>query len=310
MKPIHKGALGLLVLSAAGLTALSAAALRSAASSQPIENGNLENASLQAPRAPATSASRTGSPADSASPRDGLAARTTAPASGGAVDAPCQFGDQPADVPDDLRVTVKATPKGRVVAVERRGQLVTLHRGRERHTAVNKAEWTEPSGGGALVWETTDPKTLETVRGDLALDAEGTKVTVSGAVSPAVVEEDVSAAHACRGVGDGATGFVVVCRVSGQAAATSVGTKDSKEGVWFQTGDTTLVRFDLPMEGDGADAKVIGLEKQGRGVLLRVEASRVPGEKEALLAIGSGVRDQPHPIRRGCVCRLPIDPLL
>jgi hypothetical protein len=294
MKPIHKGALGLLVLSAAGFTALSAAALRSAASSHPIENGNLEIASLQAPRAPATSAK----PAP------------IEPVSGAASDAPCPFGDQPADVPDDLRVTVKATPKGRVVAVERRGQLVTLHRGHERHTAVNKAEWTEPSGGGALVWETTDPKTLATVRGNLALDAEGTRVTVSGAVTPAVVEEDLSAAHACRGVGDGASGFVVVCRVSGQAAATSVGTKDSKEGVWFQTGDTTLVRFDLPMEGDGADAKVIGLEKQGRGVLLRVEASRVPGEKEALLAIGSGVRDQPHPIRRGCVCRLPPDPLL
>ncbi len=298
MKPLHKGALGLLVLSAAGLTAWSAAALRHTAP----PGQETANLGVRSPTAPQASAAP-GTVANVASAREGV------PVPGSASDAPCPFGDQPAAVPEDLKVTVKATPKGRVVTVARRGHLVTLRRGKERHAGVNRVEWSDPAG--AVVWETTDPKTLATVRGDLSLDAGGTGVTVAGAVSPAIVEEDLSPTHACRGMGDGATGFVVVCRVSGQAAATSVGTKDPREGVWFQTGETTLVRFDLPMGGNGTDAKVIGLEKQGRGVLLRVEASRVPGEKEALLAIGSDTRDQPHPVPvRGCVCRLPIDPLL
>lgn len=68
-----------------------------------------------------------------------------------------------------------------------------------------------------------------------------------------------------------------------------------------------MVRFDLPMSGDGASARVLGYEKGGKGVLVRVEASRAPGEASAVLALGSDSRAQPEPVRpRGCFsCRLP-----
>ncbi len=308
MKPIHKGALGLLVLAAAGLTALSAAALRggSPAGGEPARLAT-----------PAITAKAAAPPAETASPGGGAASKNNVysnqeqAGAEGADGAPCVFGDRPAPVPEDLRVAVKTTPKGRVLTAERRGHLVSLRRGRDRRVALGKVDWSDPEGSGPIVWETTDPKTLETVRGEVSLGGADGAVALAAAVVPGLVEEDVSPAHACRGVSDGAAGFVVVCRVNGQAAAASVGTRDPREGVWSQAGDTTLVRFDLPMAEGGADAKVIGLEKQGRGVLLRVEASRVPGEDEALLAIGSDSRDQPHPIRRrGCICRLPIDPLL
>lgn len=291
MKTMPRFALGLLSLSAAALCAYSASAYLG--SSSPEGEGSRAGEGVEAPSltSPAPAAE-----ADVVA-RDGVS---------GADSLPCSKGDRPAPVPEELAITVKTTPRGRVLSAFHPRHIVALRSGSERRVALGTVDIVAPESGSSVVWESTDPDTLETVRGDVPKATAEGKLHLQGALSPVILEEDHVKTHACRAFGDGASGFVVVCRVNGQAAAGSVTTADSKEGVWFQTGDTTLVRFDLPMTRGMTDAKIVSLEKQGRGTLLRVEASRVPGETEALLAIGSSSREQPHPVRR-IVCQFPPD---
>lgn len=285
MKPLHKGLLGLsVVLGMAGVSAFAVVLQRSASAAPSEQTGSLDKAHSVA------------------------VAANSSPVAAEAPSVPCTAGgpeDKATSVPAGLKVTVKTTPKGRIYKLKHHGHVLSAQGAGERRTAMNELEL--PAGSGdKLAWETTDAKTLDTVRGELSWDEAAKSAVLGGAVIPAVLSDGAEATHACRAMGDGGSGFVVVCRVEGQAAATSVETKDPRAGVWSQVGQQTLVRFDLPMIGEGVDTKVIGLEKGGRGTLIRVEASRVAGEKEALLAIAADGRSQPQPVRLfGCVCRLP-----
>jgi hypothetical protein len=284
VKLAAKAALFSVSLAAAGLCVWSAAAHLSPVSAGSV-TGSLPEPAAKAPAAQAQPA-------------------TEAPQAAPERAAPAE---EAIEVPKDLQISVRATPKGRTLVVRRKGHLVTVRAGHDRKTGMHEATW--PAGGAAkLVWETTDTKTLETTRGELAWDGSGEAPAARSAAVLRAVSREAKGAHACQAYGDGATGFVAVCRVDGQAAAASVESKDPREGVWALGGPTTLVRLDLPMEGEGVDTKVIGYEKASGGVLVRVEASRAAGEKAALLAIGSDSRAQPRPIRRPCcICRFPVD---
>ena len=63
-------------------------------------------------------------------------------------------------------------------------------------------------------------------------------------------------------------------------------------------GDPTLVRFDLPLAEDGVAARALGYVSAGSGVVMRAEASRLPGEERATLALLSAERAQPVPMPR------------
>ena len=288
MKPLHKGLLGLSLLAVAVAAATAVVLQRSASAASRTQTADQE-------KAPAAIVNNVNSNPGATAPSDG------------APSLPCMQpgrSDTSVPVPTDLRVTVKKTPKGRVVKLVQHGHVLALRGSGDRRTAMNEVESTAGSTE-KLLWETTDAKTLETVRGELTWDEQAGSPVLGGAVALSALGEDRASTHACRAMSDGGTGFVVVCRVEGQAAAASVETKDPREGVWSQVGPATLVRFDLPMNADGVDTKVIGLEKGGKGTLVRVEASRVAGEKEALLAIAADGRSQPQPVRRlGCVCLL------
>lgn len=285
MKSIHKGlVVSSLVAAAAALTVWSAAA------------GRREQA------APVEQAS---SPVESA-PAEGLLAAAAKVDVAAAETAPPVVSEgEPVEAPADLKITVQATKQGRLLKVQRYGHVLAIRRGGSVHVGMHEVILPAAAGAEDLVWEATSPKTLETLRGRATAPADG-KATFGNTVRLATVTGDVMPSHRCVGHGDGAGGFTVLCSVDGMAAAASVDGEDPKRGVWSLAGEKTVVRLDLPMNGDGASSKVMGYEKAGRGVLVRVEASRAPGELAAVLAVGSDGRVQPAVIRRiGCFCRLP-----
>lgn len=315
MKPMHKGLLASLVLAAAGLTVWSAAAgrLHEAAADEGLAPSGREKGDVAeggGARAGGAAAAAEGSATADSQARD-AAATGTAGAPAGRAPRTKSHGESVA-APADMKVTVRDTPAGRTVRVRRPGHLIAVGRGADRRVGMHEVIWTAQGGGDgqsaeALAWESTSPRTLETLRGRLSVGADGA-AAVSDTVRAYVVSEDAKAHHRCAGHEDGEGGFVVLCRVEGAAAAASVDGGDPRQGVWSLAGETTLVRLDLPMSGDGAAARVLGYEKGGKGVLVRAEASRAPGEAEAVLALGSDDRAQPRPIRRfGCFCRLPPD---
>lgn len=290
MKRSHKSALAILVTAAAGLTVWSAAAGRQALS-QPVE---VRSPALPSP---AVSAAEATLPAVLATPE--RPARQ-----GDAAVAADQIANLPP--PSDLKISVRDTPAGRVLTLKRQGYLVAVRQGADRRVGLHQAAWTRVGDAVKLTWETTNATTLETTRGELTWSGDDTTVPVFAAPPPAVVAADSAPGHRCQGHADGAGGFVVVCRVDSSAAAASLENKDSREGVWSMAGDSTLVRFDLPMGAEGVNTKVLGYEKARKGVLVRVEASRAQGEAAATLVIASDGRMQPNPPRPRICCRLPM----
>lgn len=310
MKRMYKVGVGALSLAAAALTVWSAAANRlpvfshvSLGGPAAVE-GAAEGARGEAGAASGPAARDEVAAASAEDGRDGAA---SIGARGESAEAPASAPADPSvPVPSDLKVTVRKTAKGPIVSFLRTGHVVALKQGKDRWVGLSRLDWTpKPGQPPTLVWETTSAKTLETVRGEVTWSGEDTKVAVQNATLPAATLSEAAAQHACRAHGDGAGGFVVVCRVDGAAAAAAVEGDDPRKGVWSQAGTSTMVRFDIPMEGDGIDTKVLGYEKGGRGVIVRVEASRAPGEAAPSLAILSDSRVQPQTIRRiGCFCLL------
>ncbi len=285
MKSMHKGlVVSSLVAAAAALTVWSAAAGRREQAA-PVE---------QAP-----------SPVESAPAAELAAAAVKVDVVAPETAPPAVSEGEPVEAPADLKITVQSTKQGRLLKVQRYGHVLALRRGGSVHVGMHEVIVPAASAAEDLVWEATSPKTLETLRGRATAPADG-KATFGNTVRMATVTDEVMPSHRCVGHADGAGGFAVLCRVDGMAAAASVDGDDPKRGVWSLAGEKTLVRLDLPMTGDGASSKVMGYEKAGKGVLVRVEASRAPGELAAVLAVGSDSRVQPRVVRNiGCFCRLP-----
>lgn len=303
MNRLHKSLIGSLALAAAALTVWTAAAKlaptsgpQGAPASGPLPTGALQSDTLQNDTLQ-NAASQTGTLQTAA--REPVTAPATA-AARPAIPAPVAV-----EMPAGLRATVKKSPLGPLVTLEHRGHVLAVRAGKVRKIGNDRVEWLARTGEAlSLTWETTATTTLETVRGQLAWSGDGESADLSDAVLPPEAATRKGPFHACRGVHDGEGGFTVACKVDTPAAAAAVESVEASEGVWSMLGyDRTFVRFDLPMTGDGAVSKVIGFEKGGRGTLVRVEASRAPGEDQALLAIGDADRSQPRP--RRFVCRFP-----
>lgn len=285
MKSVHKALLAITVACSTGLSVWSAAAMR------------LDVAPPQAPSEP-EKAQQQGTKAEDPLVKEEPAARV-------AEIAQPVIDSEPASAPADFKITSRETKTGRVWKLRRQGHVVAVRR--NGAITIGMHEVNIPAAAGEeVVWETTSEKSLLTLRGRALLPESGApeQKNVQKLLAQSV---DKQTGHECQGFGDGAGGFFAVCRVETGAAAASVDGADPQKGVWSQAGESSaLVRLDLPMSGDGASSKVIGYEKGGRGVLIRAEASRVPGEESALFALGSAGRAQPRPPRRiGCFCRLP-----
>lgn len=302
----QKGLVVCLVLAAAGLTVWSAAAVRQQGDAGDMEARPFASPGADSPQAAPGSPGAARDPgADGTSLAGGRAVTPAGPAERAASPGPtaAESEGEVVALPQDLKVTVRETAAGRSLRVARQGHLVAVRSGAWRQIGMHEVN-IPVDGDASLVWESTAPKTLETLRGRLSVGVDGA-VSMEDTVRAAVVGEDARTAHRCQGHADGAGGFVVLCRVGAAAAAASVDGSEPREGVWSLAGDSTLVRFDLPMSGDGTSSRVLGYEKAGVGVLVRAEASRAPGESAAVLALGSGARPQPEPVRPVRMCHMP-----
>jgi hypothetical protein len=245
-------------------------------------------------------ARKTAAPVDPSSPPPRAEPAATAEAKTSLPEPPPADVGPPAppaetEAPRDLVVRVDRDPSGMNVRVSRRGFLVALRRGETRTVSEPEVRFhigTAGTEATPIVWETTKLDTLETTRGTIAVDGAGVS-RVAGGDAPREVAEDVKRGHRCRGHEDGSGGFAVVCRTGPIVALRNLATDEQLSGI--TTVGSTLVRLDLPAQPNAPDAFVIAYVDGGARVVIRAEASRVPGETSASLAIASADRVQPAP---------------
>ncbi len=220
-----------------------------------------------------------------------------------------------APAPSDLHLRVDKRGAGFRLVGERRGDVLSLRQGAERATGKDRVALDLGAAATPIVLEATGEKSLETTRVVVHLTEGG------GGAAPAFVahlaETPIAAggdqrdAHTCRAHEDGLGGFAVVCRVTSEANAGSITGDDGKDGVFeaiTSTGAsaTTLARFDLELGDERAVSKALAYNSRGRGVLVRAEASRLPGEDRPSLVVASNSREQPMVMRHCRIgCRIP-----
>jgi hypothetical protein len=236
-------------------------------------------------------------PVDPSSPPPRAEPAATAEAERPAPEPPADVAPLPRatenEPPRDLLTVVSRDPDGQRVRASRPGFLVALRRGEARAVGEPEARLLIATAGTEatpIVWETTKLDTLATTRGTIDVDGAGV-AHVTGGDAPRDVAEDVKRGHRCRGHEDGAGGFTVLCRTGPIVAVRNLATDEQLSGI--TTVGLTLVRLDLPARPDRPDAFVIAYVDRSARVVVRAEASRVPGETSASLALASADRDQP-----------------
>ena len=164
---------------------------------------------------------------------------------------------------------------------------------------------TSDGGDAALTWEATDLGTLATVRGTVRLQGDTPRLAMAAA--PRVAQTHEGRAHRCVALDDARGGFTAVCSVRAAAAqAASLSADDPRGGVWTTPGarrGETVVPAHLALEGAEIAAAAIGYRAGGRGVVVRLEATRV-GAEPAALVLGADEKQQPEPPSFGWAGRL------
>lgn len=203
----------------------------------------------------------------------------------------------PTDTPPPRDVTVEITPDargGHRVVLRRPGWFVSL-----RHEDARAAgdDWAamhltaQPGASGGrdrLVWETTRPATLETIRGLVQLTVQdgAIRAEIGSARAPQPAGAWKSKRATCAAHRDGLGGFTVLCRfakgIRHLAVANVTGAR-ALDDAWITAGSSPIVRLDLPRRPGGAEGRVIGFSSGNMGVALRAEASFPEGEAATLL---------------------------
>jgi hypothetical protein len=205
-----------------------------------------------------------------------------------------------APVPADVKVEVRREGAADVqISVRRKGQVITLRRGDTRVVAAEVASIRLPRGAGdgvPLIWETTAPGSLATTRGLVVVTPLAGKLPSAAlrlTAAPTTLASDKGSSHACIAENDGLGGFTVLCRVDAMPFAASLTGATPREGVAVITGEHGMVRLDLPAPESGASAALVGYTDGLNGVVIRAEASRLPGEDHAVVTVVSATRQQP-----------------
>ncbi|EYF02771.1 hypothetical protein [Chondromyces apiculatus] len=257
-----------------------------------------------------------------AEPRRGEAEAGTATGMRGLSQAwpPAEVGEVSGEVPGD--VTLEASPLaggGVSVRVTREGHLVAL---RHRDTASAGRDWaalelrTAPGaaspGSAVLVWEATELRTLETVRGLVKVDGDAARLVPSAPPKRGASLSDPAKVHDCVSHRDGAGGFVVLCRLGREARrARAVNVTGSRplEGAWVvdePLGRWRVARLELPRGEALAEGRAITYVRGVEGVVVRAEVvwgaggdgdegvgSGSAGERRGALLLAASRRVQP-----------------
>jgi hypothetical protein len=195
-------------------------------------------------------------------------------------------------------VRVERAGTGNRVRVERPWFVVAVRHGEARLVKYDTASIDVGLAGTEatpIVWETTNPKTLETTRGTIRVDGAG-EAHVALAEAPPPVAEDTRRGHRCRAYEDGAGGFTVLCSTGPIAVVKRLGADGPLTGA-FRQGD--FVRLDLVAQPERPDAFVVAYTEGNTNsrVVIRAEASLVAGEEQPSIALLSAERGQPAQVR-------------
>jgi hypothetical protein len=188
---------------------------------------------------------------------------------------------------------VSVALEGARVVVRKRGHLVAIRAGERTSSARDwVAAQLEGSGQVDLVWEATDPATLETTRGTIhvAPSDEGPRISSASLPAPAVVASHRDRLHECRAHEEGG-GFAVVCRVAGGARQLAIVnlTGEGPEAALERPG---VLRFDVPVSEGRAEARLMGYLDGVTAVVVRAEASWARGEDRPTFALAGAARAQ------------------
>jgi hypothetical protein len=202
--------------------------------------------------------------------------------------------------PDDLVLQFRTESATRSsVGLWHKDHLVALRRG-DAHAAGLDQVWIQvphrDERGLPFVWETTRADTLETTRGLVRFDVDG-RPHLRMSDPPVPLEREAHHLHTCRSQEDGQGGFTVLCRVVGARAQALnlTGATSWELTSSFTLGTDSIQRFDLPARPDSADGRVLAYAEGLTGVVVRVEASFLPGEERPSLAMLASDREQPRP---------------
>lgn len=206
------------------------------------------------------------------------------------------------ELPQDMKVVVNSKAGAKTLTLVHRGHIVSLQRPDTTMLGDNSVSlpFKETS---AIAWESSDRQTFETLRGVVEWETQpGKKETPKlRAVSRVLPMRALSAGkHDCRAFDGTNEVITILCRVDSLAvgASRAFGGK-AHEGIAIaETGEKRYFRMDLDPSKNEFDAVVIGYSDGVRGHVIRAEASKLPGETKASLALLSTARAQPIRIIR------------
>lgn len=206
------------------------------------------------------------------------------------------------EVPTDLQAIVNSKAGIKTLTVVHRGNLVTLRRGDTVVLGDNSIS-IPLKDAASIVWESSERKTFETLRGVVEWDEQAGKSPIPRLVATerkSPMREISSARHDCKAF-DGTNEITtVICRIDSLAvgAVRAFGDKPQAGIAMAQSGERRYFRMDLDTHKDDFDAVVIGYSDGARGHVIRAEASKLPGETKASFSLSAATRAQPIPIRR------------
>jgi hypothetical protein len=204
-------------------------------------------------------------------------------------------------VPSDIAVELGPAPIGFRLTLRRAGYIVALRAAEGVSVAENwvSAQLEMRDGAGVdLEWETTEPLSLDSDRGELRVrrGREGPVATLTGLARPVVVTTRQERLHTCRGHAAWRDGFAVLCRVSKSARKVSVSNPTDEQllsNVWMSSGLARVIRLDLPLSEGEAAGRVLGYLAGADAVVVRAEASWAKGEEHPSMALFETERRQP-----------------
>jgi hypothetical protein len=203
--------------------------------------------------------------------------------------------------PSGVTAELSPEPIGFRLTLRRPGYIVALRAAQGVSVAENwvSAQLEVQQGSGVdLEWETTDPLSLETDRGELHVHpgSGGPVTTLTGLARPVVVTTRQERFHTCRAHIAWRDGFAMLCRVSNSARKVSVSNPSDERllsNVWMSSGPARVVRLDLPVSEGEAAGRVLGYLAGAHAIVVRAEASWAKGEEHPSMALFASERRQP-----------------
>jgi hypothetical protein len=204
--------------------------------------------------------------------------------------------------PTELRAIVNSKAGVKILTLVHRGHLITLRRG--EMVALGENSISIPlKDAASIVWESSERKTFDTVRGVVEWDEQAGKFPIPRLVATdrmSPMREISSARHDCKAFAGTNEVITVICRIDSLAvgAVRAFGDKPLAGITSVEVGEHRYFRMDLDTHKDDFDAVVIGYSDGVRGHVIRAEASKLPGETNASFSLLAATRAQPAAIPR------------